>query len=172
MFGTLLNIVKSVRWYYKERVCKHGLSFPLGTCVFSAELTSVQMSADDRCFEWQGHVRPRISLCRGPVAGGSRLRHVTERSPMCLLNKEKGEAESKAEMMGKAWKSGQTLIKSVPCLRAIEQLVSFKQVGQVSTVRRQWCGWCREFRLLQESMIIKATIRTIRLIIVHLWIDS
>lgn len=44
---------------------------------------------------------------------GARPRHVTERSSMCLLNTEQGEAAGKAEIMGKAWKSGQTSIKTV-----------------------------------------------------------
>lgn len=33
---------------------------------------------------------------------GARPRHVTERSPMFLLNTEKGETESKMAIMGKA----------------------------------------------------------------------
>lgn len=43
------------------------------------------------------------SVCaEGLWQEGARPRHVTERSPMCLLNTEKGEAESKTEIMGRA----------------------------------------------------------------------
>lgn len=78
---------------------------------FSEELTSVQIWVCERCLSDKG-ISGGGSVCAKALwQEEARPRHVTERSPVCLVKTEKGE--TKTDIMGKAQKSAQILIKSV-----------------------------------------------------------
>lgn len=104
--------MKNVCWFYKG--CVNRTSHLLKGVVshFSEELTSVQIWVCERCLSDKG-ISGGSAYAKALWQEGARPRHVTERSPIFLLNREKGETESKTEIRGKAQKSAQILIQSV-----------------------------------------------------------
>lgn len=135
---------------------------------FSEELTSVQMWVWYKSFDWQGHFRPRTSLRRGPVAGGSKAQSCNWESNVSVKY-SKGR-RLKDRSYGQSTKVWTDLDKK--CSFSLGNWA----VSAVSSRQIKWLGFhCKKTimppiqeiqRLLQETRDMKMTIWTRRLITV------